>query len=48
MPEKFTGEPCVRWPPFERSMPRNVSPGWRNAANTAKFADAPECGCTFA
>jgi hypothetical protein len=29
-------------------MPTNVSPGFRNAWNTAKLADAPECGCTFA
>ena len=33
MPEKFTGEPCVRWPPFDRSMPRNVSPGLRNGGH---------------
>ena len=29
-------------------MPRNVSPGLRKARNTAAFACAPECGCTFA
>jgi hypothetical protein len=47
-PEKFTGEPCVRWPPCERSIPRKVSPGLRKARKTAALAEAPLCGCTLA
>ena len=27
LPEKFSGWPCVRWPPCERFIPRMVSPG---------------------
>jgi hypothetical protein len=34
-PEKFTGDPWVRCPPFDRSMPRNVSPGLRNVVIAA-------------
>ena len=28
LPEKFSGWPCVRWPPCARFMPRIVSPGF--------------------
>ncbi len=51
LPEKFTGEPWVRWPPWGNDRPRtfrSASLGSRNAPNTAMFACAPACGCTFA
>src|SRR6185369_14926234 len=44
----LTGEPCVRWPPAARLSPMKVSPGCSRAKNTSAFAEAPECGCTFA
>ena len=48
LPEKLSCMPCVRWPPWARSMARIVSPGCSAARKTAMFACAPECGCTLA
>ncbi len=30
-PLAFTGDPCVRWPPWSRRIPSTVSPGCNNA-----------------
>ena len=42
LPEKFTGEPCVKCPPCDKSKPRILSPGFKQAKNTAVFACEPE------
>ncbi len=47
-PEKFTGLPWVRWPPWSRLMPSTVSPGSMMERYAPKFALAPEWGCTLA
>ena len=47
-PLAFTGEPCVRWPPWSRLRPSTVSPGSNSARYTHMLALAPECGCTLA
>ena len=48
MPEKFTPQPCVRWPPNGSPRPITGSPGFASARYTAWFAGEPEYGCTFA
>jgi hypothetical protein len=48
LPEKFTGEPCVRCPPKLRLIARRVSPGFASAKYAAMLACDPECGCTLA
>ncbi len=47
-PEKFTGLPWVRCPPWDRSMPSTVSPGLQAAKYTAMLAWDPEWGWTLA
>jgi hypothetical protein len=36
-PEKF-GEPCVKCPPWDKSKPRILSPGFKQAKKTAVLA----------
>lgn len=47
-PEKFAGDPCVRWPPCGRPIARTVSPGRSRAAYAASTAELPEWDCTLA
>ena len=48
LPEKFTGDPCVRCPPKLRLIASSVSPGVASAKYAAMLACDPECGWTFA
>ncbi len=48
LPEKFTGLPWVKCPPWARFMPSTVSPGLHAAKYTAMLAWEPECGWTLA
>src|SRR5919106_75687 len=51
LPEKFTGEPCVRCPPWASTMPRTFCSGFRGsrkAPYAAMLAWAPAWGWTLA
>ncbi len=43
-PEKFAGDPCVRWPPKGSPIARTVSPGRSSAAYAARTAEDPRVG----
>ena len=47
-PDWFGLEPCVKWPPASKDIPKIVSPGLMSAKNTAWLACAPEWGWTLA